>query len=166
MHKKILLSIGITILILGTYITPSIAIDNVKKSTIPIRSGDTLYVGGTGPDNYTKIQDAINFANQGDTVFVYDDSSPYYERLLIFKPINLIGENKNTTIIDGRGRTVIEITWDGVNVSGFTIQNGDSKSHYAGVFINSNDNIISDNVLRLNQFGFNLFFLSLCCFLF
>jgi len=34
-------------------------------------NGNTLYVGGSGPNNYTKIQDAIDNASNGDTVFVY-----------------------------------------------------------------------------------------------
>ncbi|MCJ2512728.1 MAG: S-layer protein, partial [Candidatus Thermoplasmatota archaeon] len=30
-----------------------------------------LYVGGTGPDNYTSIQGAVDAADLGDTVFVH-----------------------------------------------------------------------------------------------
>ena len=56
-----------------------------KKYTVPISSGDILYVGGSGPNNYTRIQGAINDANNGDTVFVYDDSSPYIEGIVIDK---------------------------------------------------------------------------------
>ena len=43
---------------------------------------NTLYVGGTGPGNYTSIQSAIDDAINGDTVFVYDDSSPYNEQII------------------------------------------------------------------------------------
>ena len=42
-----------------------------------------LYVGGNGPNNYTTIQQAITNATNGDTVFVYDDSSPYFEHIII-----------------------------------------------------------------------------------
>ena len=84
--------------------------------------GKTLYVGGLGPDNYTKIQDAIVNASDDDTVFVFDDSSPYYENIMIDKSINLIGENKNTTIIDGsRKDDVVHINADSVKLSFFTI---------------------------------------------
>jgi len=51
-----------------------------------------LYVGGSVPNNYTTIQSAIDDAVDGDTVFVYDDSSPYREHLLIETSINLLGE--------------------------------------------------------------------------
>ena len=30
----------------------------------------TLYVGGIGPENYTSIQDAVDNASEGDTIFV------------------------------------------------------------------------------------------------
>lgn len=58
-----------------------------------------LYVGGDGPGNYSKIQDAIDNASNGDTVFVYNGI--YYENLVVDKSINLQGENKEYTIIDG-----------------------------------------------------------------
>jgi len=49
----------------------------------------TLYVGGSGPGNYTKIQDAIDDANIFDTIFVYNGT--YYEQITISKDyLNLI----------------------------------------------------------------------------
>ena len=86
--------------------------------------GNTLYVGGSGPGNYTSIQDAINDANDGDTVFVYNGL--YFEHIVIFKTIDLIGENRNTTIIDGgESGTVIRVSVDWVNITGFTVRKGD-----------------------------------------
>ena len=54
------------------------AVENLKKDMSPssIFEGNTLYVGGLGPNNYTIIQEAIDNASDGDTIFVYDDSSP------------------------------------------------------------------------------------------
>ena len=58
--------------------------NTAEKSSPASFDGNTLYVGGLGPGNYTTIQAAIDDASDGDTVFVYDDSSPYYEwKLLI-----------------------------------------------------------------------------------
>lgn len=116
-----------------------------------------LYVGGTGPQNYTKIQDAIDNASAGDTVFVYQDSSPYYENIIIDKEhIKLIGENKYSTVIDGNGiHDVILIKSDDVTVKGFTLQHSGVIEHpeyNAGVHVvypsdynNITDNIINDN---------------------
>ena len=109
--------------------------------------GRILYVGGNGPNNYTSIQDAIDDAMSGDTIFVYDDSSPYYEGINVDKSIALIGENRNTTIIDGNGSwVVINITADGVTIENFTIQNGE----YGGIYIYSNYNCISHNIITNN----------------
>ena len=67
-----------------------------------VEAPSTLYVGGVNPGNYSKIQDAINDSVDGDTVYVFDDSSPYYENIIVDKSINLIGEDKNTTVIHGQ----------------------------------------------------------------
>jgi parallel beta-helix repeat protein len=117
-------------------------------------NGDTLYVGGDGPGNYTKIQDAIDNASSGDTVFVYDDSSPYYENIVVSKSIILIGEDRNTTIIDGEGVSdVVEITADGVTVSNFTIQNSGVEAYNSGVGIYAHNNTLTDNNISNNKVG-------------
>ena len=54
-----------------------------------IASGKTLYVGGDGPGNYSAIQNAINDANIGDTIFVY--SGVYFENIVVDISITLIG---------------------------------------------------------------------------
>jgi len=142
MRKKILIVVGITILFLGTCITPSIAVDNVKKSSISISKGNTLYVGGPGPGNYSMIQDAIDDASEGDTVFVYNGA--YYENIVIDKSISLVGEDRDTTVINGGGvGDVVFISADYINITGFTIRNsGYSK---AGINVFSNHIIITDN---------------------
>lgn len=106
--------------------------------------GVILYVGGSDPaTNYTTIQDAINAASPGDTIFVYDYSSPYVENVLIDRQVNLIGENKYTTIIDGNHNDVVHITADILNISGFTITNGGYGLFLEGV-PSSSINILSD----------------------
>jgi len=152
--KRKCLAIGIILLFVGTCITPAIAQDTEKP--LPTSRGDWLYVGGSGPGNYTKIQDAINNASDGDTVFVYDDSSPYVENIVIDTSISLIGEDKNTTIIDGAidGHGV-NITADNVTVIGFTIQN---CSNGSGICISSNNNRITDNIISDNMVGIGTYY--------
>lgn len=88
--------------------------------------GKTLYVGGDGLGNYSKIQDAIDNASVGDTVFVY--SGTYYENLRIVKmreSIALVGEDRNSAIIDGQNKgSVINVGAGRVLIENFTIRNG------------------------------------------
>jgi nitrous oxidase accessory protein len=152
---KRFLVIGIILSLVCMSITPSFAFDNVKKSTIPFSDGNILYVGGNGTGNYTKIQDAINDAENGDTVFVYDDSSPYYEwNITIDKSINLIGEDKNTTIIDGNYQgNVVVIQSDYVTVNGFKIINCvmENETKYVIYLLDSKNVVIKDNIISVGE---------------
>ena len=147
MHKKTLLVVGITILFLGTCITPSVAIDNVKKSSALISNGNILYVGGSGEGNFTKIQYAIDNASNGDTVFVYNESSPYYEHIRVDKSINLIGEDKDTTVVGGDGLYVSVKNSNNVNIQSFTfIGGGESGVHI--VFDYCSNCTFYDNIVQ------------------
>lgn len=112
----------------------------------------TLYVGGNGPNNYTTIQQAITNATNGDTVFVYDDSSPYFEHIVISTSIHLVGENKTTTIIDGENiGDVVFFNADDITMTGFTVQHsGDTPKVDAGIESWSDRDIITDNWVILN----------------
>ena len=156
------LVIGIILLFIGISINTSTGYGVNKKSVYPISNGNTLYVGGSGPGNYSKIQDAIDNASLGDTVFVYSYSSPYYENVYIKydKTINLIGENKYFTVIDGnKSGHVVRINGvEGVTISGFTIRNsgegGSGIENYGGGEYNLIEgNIFSQNYNGYNQYG-------------
>ena len=154
---KRLLAIGVILLFLGMTIS-STGFNLEKQSIKSMSFGNILYVGGNGTGNYSKIQDAINDASDGDTVYVYDDSSPYYENIVVEKTINLTGENKETTVIDGRRENdVILISSHNVKISGFTLKNsgklGWQNDHDAGIDIRSSYSIISDNILLNNYHG-------------
>jgi len=151
-----IITLGIMLLFLGMTISSS-GFNLEKQSIKPLSFGNTLYVGGSGPNNYTKIQDAIDNASNGDTVFVYDDSSPYYENVIVYKSIDLVGESKESTIIDGqRTGIVIHVTVSDVEIEGFTIQLSGRTGTYgnmSGVCIGYMvrnvtiyDNIVSDNL--------------------
>jgi parallel beta-helix repeat protein len=150
--KRSILPIGIIFLFILSAINP-ISFGYKVKTSIFCNNGNILYVGGNGSGNYSKIQDAINDAVDGDTVFVYDDSSPYHENLEVDKSIYIVGKNKITTIIDGYGSgDVIYISAEWVNISGFTIRNG-TRVGDAGVYINSKYSTISDNIILNNHVG-------------
>ncbi len=64
------LVVDVILLFFSVSVILSTGTTDVKQSTMPTSSGDTLYVGGDGLGNYTKIQDAIDNASVGDTIFV------------------------------------------------------------------------------------------------
>jgi len=75
------------------------------------------------PDNYPTIQKAVDAARSGDTVYV--KAGTYHENVGIQKSgLRLIGENRDTTIIDGGGHGTVVFVWaNNTVVTGFTIRN-------------------------------------------
>lgn len=114
----------------------------------------TLYVGGAGSGNYTMITEAIDDANPGDTVFVYGGT--YFENIVISKSISLVGEDKDTTTINGsyQGDT-ISVTADYVNISGFTLTGGGRNPQDSGVRLDeaTNCHITNSRILFNDQYG-------------
>jgi hypothetical protein len=141
---------------LGLIVTPSSGVIIINKTFTLNSNGTILYVGGSGPWNYTSIQAAINDASPGDTVFVFNDSSPYNENVKVNKMINLIGEDRNTTIIDGvvpLNSVSISCGVDNAVISGFTIT-GDINGN--GIRVCSDNNIIQGNKIVFNDFGIEI----------
>jgi parallel beta-helix repeat protein len=161
---KRVFSVALFILLLTSMLTLA---SNIKVG----RSSSTTI---TVPDDYSSIQEAINHAGEGDTIFVRNGT--YYENVVVNKTISLIGEKKSTTIVDGGGdggksTVVIGVTASDVHISGFTVRNGMdgiqtqheasvttidgnmlSNSVY-GVHIYSNSNIVSENEFFSNEYG-------------
>jgi parallel beta-helix repeat protein len=153
--------IGLLILISipQNIVATTIDIDNIKKPSTTL-FGNTLYVGGSGNGNYSSIQDAIDNASDGDTVFVYDDSSPYYEIVTVDKSIQLIGENRKTTIIDGMNKAdtnIVKIIADNVKLSGFTFKNMTRADNQGVRIVDGNENIITNNIFTNNYCAFYIF---------
>ncbi|MHA1289946.1 MAG: right-handed parallel beta-helix repeat-containing protein, partial [Candidatus Thorarchaeota archaeon] len=160
--------LGIAILILVGIITASFVVAEMKNglyvgnADAALLGGNTLYVGGSGPNNYTNIQDAIDDANNGDTIFVFNGT--YYGNVVVNKRIDLVGEDRNATIIDGgENGDVIYVTADWVNITGFTVQNGGSNWDDAGIELHGVQNChIENNNISNNLIGIYLQFSSSC----
>ena len=145
------LAVAVILLFIGMCVVPSTAVQKLKEKPSPISfDGNTLYVGGSGPNNYTTIQSAINDAVDGDTVFVYNGTYTYKKsgnRGMIDireKSISLIGEDKNTTILDGNftnGHGIVHVDAEIFSISGFTIKNSwGITGPWFGIEIGFNDN--------------------------
>ena len=143
------LVVGIILLFVGTNIIPMTAQDGEKPSLLTSK-GYWLYVGGNGPGNYTTIQSAIEAASPGDTIFVY--SGTYNESIIINKKqLTLIGQDKNTTLINfDPNYQISQIT---INANNCSIENlqivilGNHSVIPQGIIINSNYNTIKNNII-------------------
>ena len=127
-------------------------LNNYPTEKLDFQNGTTWYVDdvlgegpGNPPEDFTNIQDAIDVARNGDIIFVYEGK--YFGHVKISKSIKLMGENKNSTIIES-GTILIAYT-DNVHVSGFKIK----ISEYGIYIVNSQYNIIKENILINNDYG-------------
>jgi len=97
--------------------------------------GTTWTVDDDGPADFSTIQAAVDAASPDDTIIV--GAGTYYEEVNIDKPLTLLGEDRDTTIIDAGGVRwgAIDITADYVKVSGFTLRNRGESYQDQGISI-------------------------------
>jgi len=109
-------------------------------------------------DHFDNIQDGINAVAENGTVYVYNGT--YYENVIINKTIDLIGENRNGTIIDGSwSNDVLQVSKNRVLVEKFTIKNcGNGRSGI--VITSSNNTILNCNFLNNHLYGIKFSFVS------
>ena len=132
---------SVTLLLILAFIIASITATSLPAKAEP----KTIVV----PDDYPTIQEAIDNARAGDTVYVkkgtYYHDGPIGKRIdgiTIDKPISLIGEDSKTTILKpnytsiNRLRSGIHVTADNVKISGFTIYGRVENVTYKNSLIN------------------------------
>jgi len=135
---NVVLVLTIILFILLIYTKPYLAIDE-----------KIIYVGGDITSNYTSINEAMKYANEDDTIFVYNGT--YFENIKFFKSLKLIGEDKESTILQYNGSDeTVSIIVDGCTFNGFTVRNS-IGGPYSGINIESNNNVITNNIIKNNS---------------
>lgn len=144
--KRRWLVFGIFLLFIDACIIPTFALEAEKQ----VIRGDWFYVGGSGPGNYSTIQEAVNDTSGGETIYVF--AGTYHEAVTInVMNLNIIGEGRDVTIIDANWtNTAVTIEQSFVTFSGFTIQG----TGY-GIYIRGNlfEITISHNNISNNFYG-------------
>jgi len=121
------------------------------KSTIASSEPETITV----PDDYEKIQEAINAAKSGDTIFV--KAGTYNEDWIsVNKPVSLVGDNQKSLIYYHSALGFI-VTANNARVTGFTIMSIEAMQGYAISIANSSDCVIENNLIEDNLVGISVY---------
>jgi parallel beta-helix repeat protein len=121
----------------------------IVTGIIEIGSAATIYV----PDDYTKIQWAVDNASAGDTIVVRD--GVYIENIDVKKSLTIMSENSTKNCIVKAANSsdhVFEVAADYVTISGFTIKNA-TDYESAGIYLYSNNSYINNNIIEKNNKG-------------
>ena len=140
-------------------ILPVIGASGLDGSDVPgVRAARrTIVVDAGGGGDYTRIQDAIDNANNGDTVYV--EAGTYYENVKIDKRITLTGSDNANTIIDGMKREdVVQISEDGVWLENLKTINSSLYYRYAGIKLDRVERcqVVNNNCSMNEGYGIDL----------
>lgn len=116
----------------------------------------TITVNSSGGAEYTRIQDAINAANDGDTINVA--AGTYNENVNVNKSVNLVGDGAMVTIVQAASTDVhvFDVTVNNVNITGFKVT-GATVWPGAGIYLDSSSiNNLTGNNISNNYYGISL----------
>ncbi|MFA5102276.1 MAG: right-handed parallel beta-helix repeat-containing protein [Candidatus Thermoplasmatota archaeon] len=138
---------------------PTLSIEDISllpKNTIYVDDNNTQGPwNGSANYPYQHISNGIQHAMHGDLIYVF--SGFYSENLFINKSISLLGQQQDTTIIDGQNSgSVITIACENVHLQGFTIRNSGGYQTDAGVTINANTTTISECSIYRTRAGISV----------
>ena len=134
----------LTILFLASEIT--IAGNTQAEHIISTNNENQIItVDKNGEGDYTTIQEAINNTLEGSTIYV--KTGTYNEIIIIKKNINLIGEDKDKTIINpisGKNKYAIRVGAPEVKISKLSITNGAPGLYTTGIYVSASNTEIED----------------------
>ena len=102
---------GISLLLLvslGVLLMVAVGAEDAEGATITV------------PDDYPTIQSAIDNATDYDTLFIKDGI--YQESVVVYKPLTIIGESQDGTVVEKSDPFALLIVANRVNLSSVTVQ--------------------------------------------
>ncbi len=139
---------GISVILIGLLAMASVCVTFI---TCENASGAATIQGSEV--QYTSIQEAVDAARPGDTINV--GAGTYIGNIAIDKNITLAGESSSNTTIRGDGSgSVILITSDWVNITGFKVTGSGASLYDAGIMLIASNNCTVENTTLIgNHFG-------------
>jgi len=136
----------------------SVCVAFVLCAFASVASARTIYV----PDDYEKIQWAIDNASAGDTIIVRPGT--YNENVVVSKSLEIrsYSQNLSDTIVKANNSNdhVFHVTADNVYINGFTVT-GANGLDTAGIYLSSSNNSRIENVNASNNwYGIYLWYSS------
>ncbi|MCD4664627.1 MAG: right-handed parallel beta-helix repeat-containing protein [Bacteroidales bacterium] len=144
------LAVAVVASFLGVSIIPNVVSDATTN--------EIIYVDDDGTADYIKIQDAIDNASDGDTVFVY--SGEYIENINVNKQLYLFGlpydgedgNDEGKPFIKSNGGTSFEVQADLCEIDGFKVKNDNDYQSCFRIY-GKRCNISNNECLGVCQYG-------------
>jgi parallel beta-helix repeat protein len=156
-------SIFIISLFVLWFLSYNISGNTIQWGIASTENGTVIHV----PLDFASIQAAVDNANSSDTIII----SPgiYAENLIINKSLALIGEDRDTTIVNGLGGgDAISIKSDSVTITGLTVMSNDTSIMGNAIFVDPVGHhegiIVNDTKLANSYYGLSLAFCSYSLF--
>ena len=121
--------------------TPSGPVSNVT-GTLTVLPRTVVTVDDSGGADFLRIQDAVDFAPAGYTVFIFTGTYP--ENVVVRKELEIVGESRTAVLIDGRGLDGVTIAADRVVLHELTIL----KTHTGVLQIRTNNTRVYDTTIK------------------
>ena len=128
--KRILAIVAVVSLLVGLVFGTSIA------------AGEELHVGPEG--DYASISDAVEAANNGDTIIVHEDAT-YEESVEVSKPVTIQAAEDEGPVVDGGYEPAFVFTANGATLQGIGIRSSQDSEDAAGIIVYSAQCLIQEN---------------------
>ena len=153
MRRKVETVVGMLLILILLQLAISTSTQATQISQ-QITNTQKIVVDQNGNGDYTSIQDAIDDAKEGSTIYV--KAGKYCEIVEIKKQISLIGEDKDYTLINpisAKNKYAICLGAPGVMLKGFGITNGAPGLYSSGILITSSGVNVYDCKIFDNPVG-------------